>query len=652
MGRKPRRAKGEAASRKQVTPWVWILPPLLAVLLYLPCLRFTFIWDDFEFLRRALAFHPRQLLPEATADFYRPISREIYFGLVVLLGEHKALFSHLINGAILTAAIVLYTRFLARVAGPRRALFAGVLFASMGQMPLLVAWVSGAQDLFAILFLVLALRFRWERRETLALLATGCALLSKETAAAFLPALALLDWILGRKPYRFVANGLRYGLLMAAWASIHPGIRELVTTGFHQGATVYLGTDSAQPPLLKMAKYLLMLFHLPIPGIAFEWPPVGWGLLAGGALIAAGAVRGAPRETAHGSAEERPSVARVAILALALAIPPLVLASALVRHWLPYYVVIAGLGGSLLVALPLSRAPNTVAWIGLVAWIALGLVSRGLSFPADVASERNFRVSSETLRVIESGFRSLYRSLPRDAQAVVSVQVGGASGVYRQFSVLQPLPVWYGDPTIRTLRAVDARDPAKPEFLFVVTPWLDVAEIDPETYRARSSGRMPEYVNGETAIRLYAMGTFASGETDRAVRLLTQMPEVDPSLANAHRRLASAFLTAAGRSDEADSIRHSLPPLPRNYALETACGYLADPLERPIDEGVLTAFSIAPDDTASMMKLVRCLEGRGNYAQALACARRLRNARPLEASALEAERRIEGILRAKAERSP
>ena len=643
----------ERAPQRAAPKSVWILPSLLAFVLFLPCLGFTFIWDDFQFLREALSFHPRQLLPQAGQDFYRPISREIYFGLIVLLGAHKALLSHLINAAILIAGILIYTRFVSRIAGPRVALFAGAAFACLGQMPLLVGWVSGAQDLFAILFLTMALTFRWERREGAALAATAAALLSKETAAAFVPALILMNWVLDRRPFGLVAGTLRYGLLTAAWAAIHPGLRELLLSGFHQGATVYLGTASAQPPPLKFLQYLLVLFHLPVPGVGFGWPDSGWALFAIGALIAVALVRGAPPDARPEGIDARPTAPRVIAFAVLLTIPPLLLAAGLVRHWLPYYVVIAGLGAAILLAMPLARAPAAVAWAGLVAFLELGILSRGLAFPPTVATERNFRTTSETLSVVESGFRALYPTLPRGMQAVVSVQVsGGAAGVYRQFFVEQPLPVWYGDPTLSTLRAVEPRDPKRPEKLFVVLPWLDVAELDPDTYRARSSGRMPEYGNGERAIRLYAMGTFVSGDADRAVRILMNMPEVDPAVSNVHRRLASAFLDEEGRSREADSLRAPLRPLPRSYSLEGACGYLAESLRRSINEGILKAFSVSPGDTASMLGLVRCLKNRGNLTQALAVARRLRVERPQDPGALAAERWIEGEIRSKAEQSP
>ena len=653
MGQKQRRARGQHTARYP-SGWRWLawaIPPLLAVFLVLPCLRFTFIWDDFEFLREALSFHPSQLLPAAGHDFYRPISRQAYFGLVALLGEHKAVLSHLINAGIVVASILVFQKLATGVAGSRAGIFAGALFASLGQLPVLVAWSSGVQDLLAILFIATALLLRWKRREAPALVVTACALLSKETAAAFVPAIVLLNWILGRKPYD-LASALRYGLVLGSWAAIHPGLRELMTSGFHRGATVYIGTDSAQPPALKIVKYVLLLFQLPIPGVPVDWPDGGFWLLGGGTLAAVLLVRLAPREPARPKDDSRPSAARVAALAVLLSVSPLALSAVLVRHWLPYYVVIAGLGASLLLAIPLARAPDRIAGVALAAFVGLGILSRGLAFPPDVASERNFRTASETLQVIESGFRSLYPSLPRGTQAVVSVQVGGGAGAYRQLFGEQALSVWYGDVGIRTLRAVEPRDRAKPEVLFVVTPGLDVVEMDPDTYRARSSGRMPEYVSAETALRLYAMGTFASGDPDRAVRILTAMPEYDASLASAHGRLASAFLESAGRRREADSLRAGLPPLPRNYALQTACGYLADPLQVPIDEGVLRAFSVAPEDTASMLKIVRCLEKRGSYEQALAMARRLRSVRPSDEAANAAVERIERTIEARASLSP
>src|SRR6185503_14421224 len=166
-------------------------PPLLFLVLTLPLISFQFLSDDFNFIYRGAEFHVSQLLPDAQAPLYRPLSREVYFGILATLGKNRPLVGHLINLALAAACIVLVASIARRLAGARAGLLAGFLFASLGPLPLLVGWISGSQDLLAILFTAAAIRLQLWGRTRSALVLAGAALLSKETALFAFPALAL-----------------------------------------------------------------------------------------------------------------------------------------------------------------------------------------------------------------------------------------------------------------------------------------------------------------------------------------------------------------------------------------------------------------------------------------------------------------------------
>src|SRR6267142_5340561 len=106
--------------RSPATEIAWVaLPPLLALLLASPCFRFSFLFDDFDFLIRAQSFDMGQLLPDPRSAFYRPISRELYFGLLTLLGRNNPLWGHVLNAAGVAVSVALLAGLARRLAGDR-----------------------------------------------------------------------------------------------------------------------------------------------------------------------------------------------------------------------------------------------------------------------------------------------------------------------------------------------------------------------------------------------------------------------------------------------------------------------------------------------------------------------------------------------------
>src|SRR5690349_2071403 len=158
------------AKRRGAKP---ILPPALAhrfslaampfvlIVLCLPTLGLGYLWDDYIFLTSGRANPLAFLLPNPTLTiFYRPISMGLYFLGLGALGQAGALVGHLVNLGLLLACVLLLSSLASKVAGRRAGLYAGFAFAGLAAMPELAAWITTSQDIFAILFLLIAFHLR------------------------------------------------------------------------------------------------------------------------------------------------------------------------------------------------------------------------------------------------------------------------------------------------------------------------------------------------------------------------------------------------------------------------------------------------------------------------------------------------------------
>src|SRR5258705_7291038 len=88
----PSHTSSHPAGRTPATEHLGILlAALAAVLLALPGFAFTYAFDDYNFLGSAQHFHIGLLAPDPQSLFYRPISRELYFGFLTLISPQRAL---------------------------------------------------------------------------------------------------------------------------------------------------------------------------------------------------------------------------------------------------------------------------------------------------------------------------------------------------------------------------------------------------------------------------------------------------------------------------------------------------------------------------------------------------------------------------------
>lgn len=643
MKRQPVAESGQdLASRVRTLIWL-LIPALVGIVLALPCFRFTYLFDDYLFLHRVQPFHAAVLLPDAQSIFYRPISREIYFGLLSISSPGSAALGHLFNLIILVVVVILFARFARRVAGPRAGFFAAFVLASLGALPILVGWISGVQDLLAMAFILGALNLQLSNRTGLACVSLALALLSKETAIAVLPALIGLNWILGRKPYGAVRNSALYGAVAIVWGLVHPGIRILLERKLTSGGAGYVGLDNPDRWIALWNGFLTLL-NVPPTLAAISWPRGLTLSLVGAVALLLGAVLLRSRLDSRDSSTEAISGSRILLLSLALAVPPLLLTSVLVRHWAPYYSCIPALGVAVGLGLALSRMPTKWAFGALVAFLCLGCWFRGIDINPEIPTERNFGPPSEALQRLESEFKSLEPTLAPGAQVLLTVLAQGRRSIHVHMYNFQVMRQWYRDPKLLTIRPERRRSNRPAEYLFWITPKLDVFEVDLRTLRPRTNGPKPEYFEYQKAVRFYARGLAATGKTDFALRILLGMPQLEPRYRDVDHRTAAMLLFTAGDSVGARQLLAPLPPLDRTIALGVVALFLSTPDRRQAnDDAALEAFGIPRDDPESTRALMTSCNRPGAYPVALRFARRLLELRPGDAGAIQVIAAIDAL---------
>src|SRR6266850_5488619 len=436
------------------------------------------------------------------------------------------------------------------------------MLASLGAAPTLVAWTSGIQDLLAMLFILIALLLRLKGSAVGSAVAFAAALLSKETSVATLPAVILVTHLLKGRPFRLVDSAPILAVT-AAWAALHPGLRILASRGFLGGPQGYVGVDNAGSTL-SLGRSVLTLLNLPTAFAGITACHMLLGVLLGAVTaFALSRFRDDPEAATEQGAG--PTV-RVLSFSALLGIPPLLLTTALVKHWAPYYSCLPALGFTVGLAAQVGTMKRPWWTLGLAAYLGLGVIWRAVPIESGIISEPHLYQVHESLRQVEQRFKQLHTRLPPNAIAYVSVGAVGPGSVYAHIHRFQALRVWYWDPTLVTLKPEEHRR-GSTEFLFRITRDLRVVEVQPEEHRYRSPGARVPYGEYQRTVRAYARGLATSGELPRAAEILLWMPERDSLSAIYDRRMAAMLLLAGGRSESAQRILDRTPSMPRETAL-------------------------------------------------------------------------------------
>lgn len=617
-----------------------VLAAVVGVVLIVPRLGLSYVFDDFDFLGRTQFFRPELLLPIPGAVFYRPVSRELFFGFLNAVSPGSPLLGHLLNALSIAAAICLTGDIARRLAGFRAGIYSAMALATFGQMAVLVAWVCGDQDLLAIVFTLLAVHLELRRKGRAGVLAAAAAILSKETAVAALPALLVARWLASRSRKEVSLACVRLGSLLLAWGVVHPGLHLLAAHGGANTAGSYIGLNNPQR-WSSLARSLPTLLNLPLTGWPTPWPKdLTWALLlAAVPVLGAGALLSASGKTPDaGDRACRPI--EVGTLALALAVPPLLLTCLVVQHWAPYYACFSAPGMAIFFGERASRVRVRWAMLGVVVLLVMGFWSRGVKMEPGMPTEQGLVPAGKALPEVKRGFKRVAPTLPRSAIVYVSTMATGAQSVYVHLHRFQVLRIWYRDPSIQTLRPELRVLSDAPALLFFVAPDRSVVRVDPNSLNAMSSSGHVDWRLCRTTLRLYAFGLAQTGEISQAVSLLLRLEPTGTVGGAIDQRLAAMLLLSRGETSAGREMLRGAPGVDLLQAVTTVAQVMMLPTRgTPLDAYALEAFDLPQNSLGLLRVLLRTLTQYGYSGAAGRVASRILALNPHDSEAALALRR-------------
>lgn len=561
---------GAASARWTGSEFIGVALILAATLaIAAPSLDRPFFADDYLFLDQARGRSIGGLLsaPDPIGNFYRPVGRQLFFGLTRLAFGESPLAFHVVGLVLFLAVPLLLYAIARRLAGPRAAIVAAAIVSIHYAADVPLIWASGVQETIAVAgalgAILLHLRgARWPAAGVLAL-----AVLSKETALVTPLVAAVLDRRAGETWSATLRRAWPLGLALLVWALVRlfaPGARHVGSpaAGLATVAGVFQGLVAA-------------IAHLPQVVAGLEWrrgSPLSLDgrltgvlavALAGAAVVIA--ARGAPalRNPKPAAARDpsrrpagaaRPPARRAAVdagsrhaigagllWALLASLPIAVVAPI----WSAYYYLLAVCGAALAIGAWASLAPAAAGAV-VVALLGLGSAhARGLdefataNTPWSGQSHINRFYVERATRQVEGYLRSLKRLRPELPPRTTLLFSGLRANVAFQ-TADGPLFRWaYGDSTLRSyfvnqFTAEKAR--RGPYFLFVASGDT-LKEVPPE---ADPQG-------------LVAIALLMGGRVETAAEVLRQVPE-GQALPPSHAYLLAWIEWELGRHMEAMAL--------------------------------------------------------------------------------------------------
>ncbi len=199
----------------------------ISIILYLPSLFGTFVFDDHYLIEQNTMLHSPAGIQEAFTEdyygqanpryslgYYRPIALLSHWLDLQIWGD--APFGHHLTSLLLHAAVVaiLYLLLSALFGSEPLALLAAATFAAHPSHASTVTFISGRVDALATLFALLSLLV-FIRRKAVAAIPYFAALLSKEIAVT-MPALAFWNEYEERGPRQALKAMIPFGIALAA----------------------------------------------------------------------------------------------------------------------------------------------------------------------------------------------------------------------------------------------------------------------------------------------------------------------------------------------------------------------------------------------------------------------------------------------------
>jgi hypothetical protein len=338
---------------------------LALVWLHASALRLLFFADDYLFLDqvRTRSLFGALTSPDPLRNFWRPVGRQLYFWLVVRLGE-TPLAAHAMNLLIFAGIVAMLFVLVRRLAGVRAATFAASLLALHYAADVPVRWVSGSQDLIAVAGALGALCLLTSGHRMWAAVALVLGLLAKETVLVTpLVAVAMV-----RRPgepwHRGVARVWPLAAAALAWAVLW-----VVAMRGRTGGTVSFSADAIPAAMVHLVQVLLgaeWSRYAVLPALHVLPPLVPLGLVLA-AVTVAWRLRGSRASAAAG---QTPAATDQRVTGVVWAAAGALPVAAVVHIWSTYYYLFALCGLALLVGTLLTRVrlPVVIGALTLLVW--------------------------------------------------------------------------------------------------------------------------------------------------------------------------------------------------------------------------------------------------------------------------------------------
>ena len=504
---------------------------LLWVLGYADSLRLPFVRDDYFFLDKvrgagfAELWAPRDLI----SGYYRPWGRELHFWALERAFGLQVVPWHLTSAALWLAVLALYFVFVRRLAGTVTAAIATAGATALGAWGVLLVWVSGAQDLWMLLFGLLCLLACSSRHPVWAATALAGALLSKELALV-LPFIALSYQVLCERASwpQALRRTAAFWPMLAAWAIAHPALGGR----FAYGSGIRFDPRGRPAAGLADLSRLLAMANL---DRRLE-PAAGWGpaLLLGAVTAAAlaGLVLWSAAAQPRGPATSATFVPRVETRRLlwfggvwslagwsAAFMPSL--------GWHPYYGLLGALGAWLVVAVALTRRPMVAAT--LVGAVGLLRPAHQSTRSEDWGTESYQRRVAAAVGYLHGELVARHPVLPAHSRIYLA-NLPGETGLVTGTGEAPAFRLWYRDTTLRGgfFREYTPRRAGSPgdDFFFAADSNLRLIEFHRGAHAVPADlARNPVWQLGENEL---ATIFSERGEWDAALQGFLTLASVDP----------------------------------------------------------------------------------------------------------------------------
>ncbi len=447
------------------------LPTAIILLLHASSLWLPMFADDYLFFDsvRGKSLIGALASVDPLGNFFRPVSRQLYFWLLQITQCDTPLIVHSVNILSVIAINVLTVNIVTHLAGRRAAIIGALFVAQHYCWDVTILWASGTQDLFAIVSALIAIILHRNGRIVLAITCYAVGLLCKELVV-LLPLITVAqDRALGASWGLAARRNMGYVIPFALWFPLW--LRVMSSRGA-------LGEMTSLEPMDAVAAFA----HLVQVLAGIEVGPLRpttlssliWAVLIG-LVVVLGCWAALRRRFEH--TRETPTLASVMIMGVTWTVVATLPVTAVAGIWSAYYYCFAVCGAAVCAGALLARARPQLAIVVVVLAVlgsAFGRANGSYEVPVDKWSGASHITPYYVIRAT-TYISSLQASLSRHLPSIPShstVYFGQVPGAIAWQVADGPYLRWaYRDQTVRSYflsELVPREEHPGPVYLFVV----------------------------------------------------------------------------------------------------------------------------------------------------------------------------------------